>query len=190
MRRSSISFFSALAILLTAQTAWGQAQSPQGASAPPRQPDAPQADTTRGITAAGANKVYKSVDAQGRVTYSSVPQGNSKAIEPTPLSSGITPFKAPVAQAAMAQPARATAGSEAAAGAAPGNRWAAIAQAQDALKAAQNAQAQGVAPLGGERLATGNGGTHFSPLYDQRQAGLADAVQKAQKNLEDAQKQP
>jgi len=206
MRFRAFSLFSAGVLALAAQMTQAQTETPQRGAGAPRAAgsaqsasqnadlNAPQADTSRGITASGSGKVYKSVDAQGRVTYSSVPQANSKAIDPTPLSSGITPFRAPSAQALQQQTARAGTGAPmpdsvaASPSAAPANRWAAISQAQDNLKAAQAAQAQGVAPLGGERLATGNGGTRFSPLYDERQAQLAGAVQKAQKDLEDAEK--
>jgi hypothetical protein len=130
----------------------------------------------------GDAKIYKGVDARGRVTYSSMPVPGGRSVSPQPLSSGVAPYEG---YRAATPPAAAPA----APGSAPQppSRRDAIAKAADNLARAETAQAQGVEPLPGERLGTANGGTRFSPAYDQRQAQLAAAVEQARQQLESAQ---
>jgi len=67
--------------------------------------------------------------------------------------------------------------------------YARIRAAELALKGAQERQQAGVEPLEGERIANAQRGSRFRPEYFARQKQLADDVEKAQQELDEAYRQ-
>jgi hypothetical protein len=131
-------------------------------------------------------RIYRSVDSNGRVTFSDTPPKNAKFVEtisvPTgPVSSGASntprewsPEQQQLLEAANARARGLTEASEQ------------ISASYADLQAARAAQAAGKEPLEDERIGTYGGYARFRDSYWDRQRQLANAVADAQRRLEAA----
>jgi len=128
-----------------------------------------------------AQPVYKSTMPDGRVVYGSEPAPGAAKVEsvaPPPASSGVNVLT-PSEKAVSSQTTKARQGAQAAA-----ERE--LAEALEALKAAEAARDGGKEPLPGERLGTAGGASRLTDAYFARQKKLEEDVAKARRRLDEA----
>ena len=138
--------------------------------------------------ATSAQTIYKYMGADGVIEYSTTkPQGR-------PIISEIEAQKLSPEEKAEIEKRRQAAGARGA-GADPGAKErlrrlddanANVARAEQKLKEAQDALANGQEPLAGERSGTASGRSRLNDAYDQRMQSLQQAVDDARKELDEA----
>jgi hypothetical protein len=130
---------------------------------------------------AAAQTMYKSTLPDGRIVYGDKPAPTAVKVEPIkPDTSkgGIGGVTTPGESQTLRQMQGAREGREGA--------EARMQKAQKALEDAEAARAAGVEALPGERIGTAGGASRLTESYDARQRQLADAVERARRELEQA----
>lgn len=136
---------------------------------------------------AGAQGVYKSVDAHGKVIFSDKPPADAKSVTPVEIKPG--PSEADVREAVARERAIGQAASEVGkprAGARQ-NRASSVADAKAELADAERSldEAKQIGP--GDRKGTAGGGSRLSEDYRQRVQAAEAAVEAARKGLKQTQ---
>jgi hypothetical protein len=130
-----------------------------------------------------AQTVYRSTLPDGRIIFSDTPRPNAATVETLDQSrisiSGPSPAGAPATEGGPGGPG--------------GERITSLGEADTALRAAQAAlvqalqkQQEGKTPLPGERTGTVSGNSRLNDAYQERQLALQNAVEIAQKSVDEA----
>ena len=127
---------------------------------------------------AAAQTLYKSVMPDGRVVYGDKPVPGADKVEESKLDTsskglgGATPRETEaLKELEKSRGKREEAGAK-------------LQAAEEALRQAEAARAAGKEPLPGERIGTAGGASRLNDAYEARQKKLNDAVQNAQRNVD------
>jgi hypothetical protein len=130
------------------------------------------------VLPAAAQTLYKSTLPDGRIVYGDKPAPDAvKVEEPKVDTSSKGLGGATAREAAALEELEKSRGKRAAASAK-------LQAAEEALRQAEAARAAGKEPLPGERVGTAGGASRLNDAYEARQKKLNDAVQNAQRNLD------